>query len=242
MSSSRLPGKVLLDLCGAPMIVRQLERARRARLLDRIVLATSVDPSDDLLASVVADLGVAVYRGSLEDVLDRFVNALNQYPAEHVVRLTGDCPLTDPDVIDAIVAHHLVCGADLTSNGAEPTFPDGLDVEVVTASALRRAGAEAQLTFEREHVTQFFYRRRHEFKVVDYKGVEDFSAKRWTVDHPSDFAFAKSVYECLYPSNPNFGLWDVIHLLRSRPQLEAINSGIVRNEGLARSIANEKNR
>jgi spore coat polysaccharide biosynthesis protein SpsF len=238
-TSSRLPGKVLMDLCGAPMIVRQLERIQRARLIDRIVMATSLDASDDVLAQTVSDFGVAVYRGSLDDVLDRFVKALDQNPAEQVVRLTGDCPLTDPDIIDAVIAHHLVNAADLTSNGVDPTFPDGLDVEVIAAQALRKAGSLARRGVEREHVTQYLYARRNEFNVVDYKGVVDLSRKRWTVDHQSDFTFVKSIYQNLYHSKPGFGLWDIIKLLGEQPELESINAGIIRNEGLAKSIENE---
>jgi spore coat polysaccharide biosynthesis protein SpsF len=238
-TSRRLPGKVLRDLCGAPMIIRQLERVLRARLVDRVVLATSVETSDDELAEIVESRGISVYRGSLDDVLGRFVGALHEYPAAHVVRLTGDCPLVDPDVVDAVVAQHLVCGANVTSNAAEPTFPDGLDVEVVSSAALERAGEEATLTIEREHVTQFFYRRRDQFDVVDYKGREDLSRMRWTVDRLNDLTFVHAVYQAIFPTKPDFGFRDVLRLLRDRPELEKINTGIARNEELSRAISEE---
>src|SRR5271154_5883802 len=139
MSSTRLPGKVLMPLAGAPMILRQIERVERASRIDRLVLAASVDPPDDDLASAVARAGVAVHRGPLDDVLARFIGALDAHgPADHVVRLTGDCPLADPAVIDATIDH--VIGAAYGSNPPpRRTFPKGLDVEVMTAAALRDA-------------------------------------------------------------------------------------------------------
>ena len=238
-SSSRLPGKVLSDLAGKPMIMRQIERIRRSRLLDGLVVATSLDGSDDDLASVVTASGTALFRGSLDDVLDRYANALVEYPAQHVVRLTGDCPLTDPGLIDAVIAHHLVNAADITSNSNQPSFPDGLDVEIVRADCLHAAAAEASFKFEREHVTQFFYRRPDRFRIVHYRAEKDMSALRWTVDEPSDLAFVRAVYASLYSANPSFGFRHVLELLHAHPELSALNSGIVRNEGLARSLREE---
>lgn len=122
-------------------------------MIDRTIVATSLDVSDDQLATMVEASGVAVFRGKLDDVLDRFREASIQYPSQHIVRLTGDCPLTDPDLIDAVAAHHLVGGADITSNSNQPTFPDGLDVEIMRSGCLREAAAEGSHKFEREHVT-----------------------------------------------------------------------------------------
>src|SRR5580704_6425085 len=154
-SSSRLPGKVLAPLAGAPMILRQIERVARAARIDRLVVATSENPSDDDLAAVVADAGVRVHRGPLRDVLARFIGALGAHgPADHVVRLTGDCPLADPAVIDATITHVIDAGADYGSNTPpRRTFPKGLDVEVMTAGALRAAAARAASPEEYEHVT-----------------------------------------------------------------------------------------
>lgn len=238
-SSSRLPGKVLHDLVGAPMLLRQIERIRRARLVDALVVATSSDASDDELAHLLARAGVAIYRGSLDDVLGRFAGAIESLAPEHVVRLTGDCPLTDPTVIDAVIAHHLVVGADITSNTVAPTFPDGLDVEVVRTPALMASAAEAALVYEREHVTQFLYRRPGRFGIVNYALNEDLSHLRWTVDEPEDLAFVRAVYGELLPSNPQFGFRDVLALLAQRPELTALNARFERNEGLKRSIAAE---
>ena len=155
MGATRLPGKVMADLAGAPMIARQIERVSRSALIDRIVLATSTDAGDDPLAACAEALGVGVHRGSLDDVLDRFVGALEAFgPADHVVRLTGDCPLADPAVIDATIAHVIAAGVDYGSNTPpHRTFPKGLDVEVMTAAALRAAAARASTPEEHEHVT-----------------------------------------------------------------------------------------
>lgn len=236
VSSSRLPGKVLCPVAGRPMILRQLERIGRARLIDQTIVATSVDASDDELVRTLEAAAIAVWRGSLDDVLDRFIQAAAKYPSRHIVRLTGDCPLTDPDVIDAVIAHHLVGGADITGNSNQPTFPDGLDVEVVRTGRLREAAAEARHKFEREHVTQFLYRRPERFRIAHYKAERDLSSLRWTVDEPEDLTFVRAVYDALLPQSPSFGMYEVLALLDARPELTSINARFARNEGLARSI------
>jgi spore coat polysaccharide biosynthesis protein SpsF len=237
VSSSRLRGKVLADLCGAPMIVRQIERLQRARLIDRLVVATSLDPSDAPLVDVVEARGVRVLRGSLRDVLDRFASVARTIPSTHVVRLTGDCPLADPNVIDAVIAHHWVGAGDITTNSVEPSLPDGLDVEVMRRDVLLAAAQEARLDLEREHVTQFIYRRPERFRIHHYRSPRDWSGMRWTVDEPADLAFVRAVFEALYPAKPDFGLYDVLTLLRERPDLPALNSHLMRNEALARQVA-----
>ncbi|HEX2653026.1 MAG TPA: glycosyltransferase family protein [Xanthobacteraceae bacterium] len=238
-TSSRLSGKVLADLEGAPMILRQIERISRARRIDKLVLATSADASDDRLANVLKAANISVWRGSLDDVLDRFASAVRGTKPRHVVRLTGDCPLADPQIIDAVIEQHVDSDADITTNALEPTLPDGLDVEVMRADVLLTAAAEAALTFEREHVTQFLYRRPDRFRIAHYRHPRDFSGLRWTVDEPEDLAFVRAVFGALYRSQPDFGLEDVLALLARRPELSAINSGFQRNEGLARSMAAE---
>jgi spore coat polysaccharide biosynthesis protein SpsF len=238
-SSSRLPGKVLLDLAGLPMLLRQIERIRRARLIDAFVVATSSDANDDQLVDVLANTDVATYRGPLDDVLARFIGAIEHLKPQHVVRLTGDCPLTDPDVIDAVIGCHLVGGSDLTCNTLHPTFPDGLDVEVVRTEALLIAAAEATFVYEREHVTQFLYKRPERFRIANYALDMDHSHLRWTVDEPEDLKFVRAVYGELFASQPQFGFRDVLALIERRPELRAINAHFERNEGLKRSIAVE---
>ena len=221
MSSSRLPGKVLKPLAGAPMILRQIERVARATRLDRIVVATSVDASDDELADAVAVAGVGVHRGSLDDVLARFVGALDRYgPAEHVVRLTGDCPLADPAVIDATIAHVTGAGADYGSNTPpHRTYPKGLDVEVMTAAALRDAAARASSPEEHEHVTWGLHRHPELYRQAYLSQHADEGEVRWTVDYPHDYGFVGAVYDALYAGNPAFSSDDVRGFVRSRPDL-----------------------
>jgi len=206
MSSTRLPGKVMADVAGEPMLGRQVERLRRSRRLDRLVLATSDDPSDDALAAYSAGLGLDVVRGPLADVLGRFLMALDGFPAaEALVRLTGDCPLTDWRVLDATVERHLETDADYTSNVAPRTFPHGLDVEVARPQALRTAGSEATSTHDREHVMPFLYGQPERFSLASITRSPSLAHLRWTVDVPEDLEFVRHVYATLYPGDPDFG-------------------------------------
>ncbi len=207
MSSSRLPGKVMADVAGAPMIARQVERLRRARRIDRLVAATSDQSSDDPLADYCATLDLPVFRGSLDDVLGRFQGAAAAFgPPETIVRLTADCPLADWAVIDQVIETHLAGGFDYTNNVApERTFPHGLDVEVMTADALDTAGREAEDPYEREHVTPFIYRHPERFRLGSVTSDAPAPDLRWTVDTPQDLDFVRYVYGELYAADPAFG-------------------------------------
>jgi spore coat polysaccharide biosynthesis protein SpsF len=221
MSSTRLPGKVLLPLAGKPMLERQIERAVRARRIDRLVVATSTGADDDAVEAAALGAGAAVHRGPLDDVLARFLGALEACPADHVVRLTGDCPLTDPEAIDATVALHLESGADYTSNTPETyAWPKGLDVEVITAPALRRAAADAASPEEHEHVTWGVWTRPERYRLAWLKSTHaDDGEIRWTVDRPDDYAFVQAVYDGLHPRKPDFGSDDIRAFLAGRPDL-----------------------
>jgi spore coat polysaccharide biosynthesis protein SpsF len=205
------------------MIGRQVERLRRAKRLDRLIVATSSDASDDELAAYCAELKLDVFRGSRDDVLDRFCGALRRFPdADTVVRLTADCPLADPELIDQVVAHHQEAGADYTSNvlGAR-TYPKGLDVEVIRAQVLLDAGERASDEFEREHVTPYIYRRRDDYRVAGVARHESLAKLRWTVDLPSDLEFVRGVYATLYPQKPAFTTQDILRLpVNSAPPVE----------------------
>jgi len=207
MSSSRLPGKVLAPVLGEPMIGRQVERLRRTRRIDKLMVATSVDPSDDPLAAYCEGLGLAVFRGSLTDVLDRYRAALAAYPdAQAVVRLTADCPLADPRLIDEVIARHHAVDADYTSNTlGERTFPHGLDTEVIRPAVLAEAAERAQDPYEREHVTPYIYRRPERYLLAGVSQATSQAELRWTVDYPEDLVFVREVYARLYPSDPAFG-------------------------------------
>lgn len=214
MSSSRLPGKVMAPVLGQPMIGRQIERIKRARLVDKLVVATSTDPSDDPLAAYVVSLGVEVFRGSLDDVLDRFRRILQgHHEATTLVRLTADCPLTDPELIDKVIAHHLETGADYTSNTLRTrTYPHGLDVEVMKPEALEDAAARAKDPYEWEHVTPYIYRRPEHYKLAGVARHDSLAHLRWTVDVPADLEFVRAVYAKLYPGKPAFTTQDILRL------------------------------
>ncbi|HEY2358039.1 MAG TPA: glycosyltransferase family protein [Phenylobacterium sp.] len=206
MTSSRLPGKVMAPLLGEPMIGRQVERLRRARRIDKLMVATSTDPSDDPLAAYCESLDVPVFRGPLDDVLERYRGALSLNPqAKAVVRLTADCPLADPALIDEVIAHHYSAAADYTSNTlGTRTYPHGLDTEVIRPAVLLQAAERAQDPYEREHVTPYVYRRPETFRLAGVARAESLAGLRWTVDLPEDLAFVRSVYAKLYPFNPDF--------------------------------------
>ena len=225
MSSSRLPGKVLAPVLGRPMIARHLERLARARRLDRLIVVTSTDAGDDPLATLSAELGVDCFRGSLDDVLDRVHAALAGLAADHCVRLTADCPLADPALIDALVDFHLAGGYEYSSNCERRTYPDGLDAEIVRVDVLERAWRDARERPDREHVTTYIRRRPDVFRIGGMENDEDLSALRWTVDDPDDLEFVRRVYAELHPPNPEFGWRDVLALVRSRPEIAAINAG-----------------
>ena len=186
MGSSRLPGKVAADLGGRPMLRFMLDRVRRARSLDRLVVATSTHERDDLVATIAADAGVDVVRGPELDVLGRFGLALAEHPADVVVRLTADCPLADPGLIDAAVQLRRDTGAAYASNTLIRTYPDGLDVEVVAAKVLEAAVVEGSPGPEREHVTPFVYRNPERFRLAALTHDVDLGHERWTVDTPED--------------------------------------------------------
>ncbi|MDX2019982.1 MAG: aminotransferase class III-fold pyridoxal phosphate-dependent enzyme [Deltaproteobacteria bacterium] len=238
-SSSRLPGKVLLPLAGAPMLQRQLERILRAKTLDKVVVATSTLVADDEVQVVAETLGLPVFRGSLDDVLDRFYQAAAQHSPQHVVRLTGDCPLTDPHLIDEMVAAHLSTHSDVTSNAVERTYPDGLDIEIATFAALKAAWQQATKPSDREHVMPFLYAHPENFRVHHHRASVDRSALRWTVDERDDYAFVAAIYDALFPHNPTFGTADVLDLLSKDERLAGLNAGHNANEGLARSLARD---
>lgn len=224
MSSTRLPGKVLMPILGMPMIGRQIERIRRARRIDALVVATSDQASDDALAQYCAGIGVHCHRGSLDDVLDRYYRAAQPLAPQHVMRLTGDCPLTDPALLDRVVEQHLRENNDYTSNVHQRTYPDGLDTELFRFELLERAWHETRTPFEREHVTPYFYSTGPTFRRGAVIDSVDRAALRWTVDYPEDFEFVSRVFAALYPDQPDFGLDQICALLERHPELALINA------------------
>jgi spore coat polysaccharide biosynthesis protein SpsF len=240
VSSKRLPGKVLRPLLGEPMIVMQLERVCRSQLIDKLVLATSNAESDNQLARLVELKGIAVYRGSLDNVLERFCQAALPYTPNHVVRLTGDCPLADPFVIDLVVRKHLESDNDYTSNVIDPSYPDGLDVEVMKYSVLRECASNARLPSEIEHVTPYIRSHADRFRIGNVCNDTDLSHMRWTVDEEDDLIFVEQIYQQLYRRKPDFSMRDVLDLLECNPDLGRINHKTGRNEGMQPSLKADK--
>ena len=241
MSSSRLPRKVLKPILGKPMLAHQIERVLGSKLIDKLVVATSTDAMDDPIGSLCRQMDVDCYRGSLDNVLDRFYQCAKQFEPDTVVRLTGDCPLADPEIIDHTISYFLKNGFDYASNcGKETTFPDGLDLEVFIFEALETSWNKARLPSEKEHVTPYINQHPEIFNLGFYKGVEDLSALRWTVDEPRDFEFVTRVYEILYPEFPSFCTQDILDLLKKNPEIMKINAGIERNEGLKKSFKQDE--
>jgi len=232
--STRLPGKVLMDLHGTPMILRQLDRVRRAESIDDIVVATSDDPSDDELTLVVEESGYHVVRGPQDDVLARFIIAVDQYVPDVVVRITADCPLIDPQVIDHVVRTFHSSAADYVSNTMVPTYPDGLDVEVCSTAVLRKIAEQSADPAEREHVTLGIYRRPDEFHImnfVDPTGADN-SQLRWTVDTAEDFVFVQRIYGELLSRIPQFGYADILEVLAQHPDWSRTAEDAKRNAAL----------
>jgi len=229
MSSSRLPGKVLKEINGKPMIAHVVERTRRANSVDYVAIATTIDPSDNAIEDWCKESQTACYRGSMFDVLDRFYQAAKLYAADIIVRVTGDCPVIDPQVIDDTVAAFHAHSADFAANRLPPpwgrTFPIGLDTEVVSFCALEQAWTEAKEPHEREHVMPYMYDVDGRFKVYQLNTSPDYGTLRWTVDTPEDLEFIRSVFAFL-PDPENFTWLDVLAVTQDHPELNAINAEI----------------
>jgi spore coat polysaccharide biosynthesis protein SpsF len=227
MGSSRLPGKVLADVAGAPALSRLLARLRRCRLLDGVVLATSTSPTDDALEDWARAAGVAVHRGSEEDVLQRVVDAQRAAGGEIAVEITGDCVLTDPEVVDLGVETFLVNDCDVVSNcGRTLTWPMGLYVQVFPVALLEEVAAKVPDPAVREHVSLYFYEHPERYRLI-----EILAPPRWRVpeqrlqlDYPEDLALLTAIYRELEPVHGEaFGVEEILALLRRRPDLAALN-------------------
>ncbi|MEO9298588.1 aminotransferase class III-fold pyridoxal phosphate-dependent enzyme [Devosia alba] len=229
MGSTRLPGKVMLDVGGQPLISLLLQRLSRAQTISEIVVATTADPSDDQLAEHVSSLGYRVYRGSRTDVLERYLGAAQEAEADIVIRITGDCPLIDPDVVDNVVRTFLASGVDYASNVSPPSFPDGLDTEVFSFAALADSASRADTAFQREHVTPHL-RESGLYSSVNFANDIDLSGQRWTVDEAADLDVVRSVV-AHFAASTDFGFRDVAELAVARPELFLINHSIPRNQG-----------
>ncbi len=244
LSSSRLPGKVLKKILGKPMLEHQLRRLSQISIPHQLLVATSDQSDDNAIATLCNQLNVDCYRGPLNDVLARYYHAAQSVNAnkniKHIVRLTGDCPLIDANIIDEVIALYLSKAVDYCSNCAPATLPDGLDVEIFSFNALTIAYEQATKPAEREHVTLFIRDNPQLFKVINYMHQPDLSHFRWTVDEPKDFELVTKIYQTLYPKKHNFDLADILSLLAEQPALTQINHQIMLNEVLKKSEETDK--
>lgn len=245
LGSTRLPGKVLYELSGVPMIVFMLDRAARAKRLDSVVLATGEGAANDALAEVVVSAGFPVFRGSEEDVLSRYAGAAREHQADTVVRLTGDCPLMDPALVDELVEEQIKRGVDYATNVKPPTYPDGLDISVFTRSLLEAAHAEARLGSEREHVVPWMWKQTpleggDRYTAYNHAAATDRSGLRLTVDEGADYLFMRQVVDLLGSRAGHANLSEILKILDNNPHLAAYNASIVRDEGYAKSLLKDK--
>ena len=229
MGSTRLPGKVLKQVDGKPLIKILLSRLSRSKKIDKIILATSIEPENDHLVKTVEKMGFEVFRGSENDVLDRYYQAAKIYKPQVVVRITGDCPIIDPHLVDQVIESYQKTKVDYVSNIDPPTYPDGLDTEVLSFEALEAAYEQSDKSFDREHVTPFI-RTSGQFKRLNYTNKNDLSNERWTVDDTEDFEVMENVIKHFAPSL-DFSWQDVLKLKQSHPENFEANKGIKRNEG-----------
>lgn len=239
MGSTRLPGKVLKEVSGHPLLWHVVDRLKKAKKLDRIVVATSIGPSDDSVSDLCEKEDILCYRGSEDDVLDRYYGAAKHFNADTIVRITADCPLIDPCLLDEVVEVYLKKGCDYASNTIDRTYPDGLDVEVFSFQTLEKASLHAIMASEREHVTPYIWKNPHLFNICQVTQECDLSRLRWTVDQPQDLEFIRAVYKHLYQPKKIFLTKDILRLIKEHPEFQDINQGFKRNEGYLRSLKND---
>lgn len=236
MTSTRLPGKVARELpygSGITVLEQVVRRLKKCRQVDEVIVASTTDRSDAPLARLAARAGAMFFRGSREDVLDRYYRAARRYSLGTIVRITSDCPCVDPALVDSLVKKHLAAGADYTANVIEQTFPDGYDVEVLSSGALSAAFSAATARSDREHVTSYLRERPSEFRVVSVK------APAWgrrpelrvTLDTSDDYLLLCAVYDQLYSPSRPFSLRDVIRMFRRKPWMEQMNRRSLAKKG-----------
>lgn len=232
MGSERLPGKVMKAVLGKPLLGYLIDQLQRVSKADKVVIATSTSANEAPIVDYCASRGIACFRGSLLDVLDRYDKAAEEHGATTIVRICSDCPLIDPAIVDQVIGYYLdhQPDYDYVSNCLERTYPRGQDVEVFSRQTLTTAAREAKLPEEREHVTPFLYRHPERFRLGSVKGAKDYSALRWVVDTPNDLALITKLLEAVVPHHLHFGMQDVLEVLRRHPEWGEINAHVKQKE------------
>lgn len=240
LSSTRLHGKALMNIMGKPMLWHVINRLKQSRHLNDVVIATTTKEKDKAIIQLAKESKVKSYSGSEDDVLDRYYQAATRFKADTIVRITSDCPLIDPKVVDTVTEYFLAGNFDYVSNILKLTYPDGLDTEVFSYKTLKRAWEEARLESEREHVTPYIWKHPQIFNIGSFENDVDLSHFRWTVDVDKDIQFIREVYQRLYTEDGIFYMEDVLNLLQQHPELLEINKDCRRNEGYAKSLTEDR--
>jgi spore coat polysaccharide biosynthesis protein SpsF len=229
LGSTRFPGKILAEICGKPLIWHVVERLRWSKNIREIVLATTDNKGDDDLFGWAQDNQIKVFRGSEDDVLARYYYAACESNASVILRVTADDPFKDPDIIDNVYDLFQSKKLDFAYNNNPPTFPEGLDTEIFSFSAIRKAFNESADPYEREHVTQYFYRNPELFRQFNFSFSQDLSHLRWTIDNPEDFQMVTEIYNSLYKEGEIFKFQDILQLITVKPYLSEINKNVSRS-------------
>ncbi|MDC0074885.1 glycosyltransferase family protein [Alphaproteobacteria bacterium] len=235
MESKRFPGKVLKVVKNKSLLELLLNRLIISKKINQIIVVTTKQESDNVIAKLVNNLGLNLYRGSTTNVLESFYNAALNYQAEIIVRITGDCPIIDPNIVDNIIEYYLSNNYDYVSNTINPTYPDGLDVEVFSFKTLRTAYNSTNLKHNTEHVTPYI-KNSNKFLLGSFENSNDYSENRWTVDYEVDFKLIEKIVSYFYP-RINFSMKEILEYKILNPEIFEINKHIKRNEG---SSINEK--
>ncbi len=243
MGSSRLPGKVMKEVVGKPLLEHIINRLSFCKYVDKIIVITSNESENEPIVNLCERLNIDCFSGDENDVLDRYYKAavkFNLNEQDSIVRITADCPLIDPIIVDEVIEKHLENDYDYTTNTLIRTFPDGLDCEVFKLSILNEMWNKATLKSEREHVTLFIKNNPENYKLGNFAQDRDLSNFRWTVDEKEDFILIKKIYECLYDDEKIFLMDDIFKLLDDNPSLLKINDMYEQNEGLKKSLENDE--
>lgn len=241
MSSTRLPGKVMKKVLDKPLLQLLVERLQHCRFLDEIIIATTANIADDPIQKLAERLSIKYIRGSEDDVLDRYYQAAKRFNIEHIVRITADCPLIDPEIVDRVVKFYISDNFkyDYVTNALKPTFPDGLDVEVFSFKTLEKIHKLSDKRYQREHVCGYIIENPGQFIIENFYNDKNLSGLRWTVDNPEDLELIKIIYENIYPKKKIFFMDDILRFLSQNPDLLKINSNIRRDEGFLLSLEKE---
>jgi spore coat polysaccharide biosynthesis protein SpsF len=237
--SKRLPRKVLFKIDKKPLIWHVIERMKRVKGVEWVVLATTRRKNDEILLKIARDCGIMTFKGDTHDVLNRYYQCALQYDADPIIRITGDCPLIDPSLVEKMLNYYMKNNYDYVTNIFPPTFPDGLDTEIFSLRILGKIAQKAKLSSDREHVTSYIRNHPNEFRISNYENKDDFSGLRWTVDEKRDLKLVRTIYAKMKPKIV-FPMESIIKMISKNPKILQINTGINRNEGYLKSLKNDK--